>query len=182
MWSLSCSMCSPKMTARWVVGWFAFFIPFSAFWHVGQVFVTSVQMTGRGESCWALFIHTEKFIDSDLCSMFSSVGYIWSIKDVLNNFENFGFLWNDKCISITHSQWRGFRKIFTVRSDNENFKSLRTVAIHVLHQVLFSSGCHTSWICITTSLAESMPFFLFIYLFINISVPSGVHLCGSFCA
>jgi hypothetical protein len=54
---------------------------------------------------------------------------------------------------------------------------LRTVAIHVLRQVLFTSGCHTSWISIATSSAESM---LFVSL-INISVPSGVYLCGSFC-
>jgi hypothetical protein len=43
---------------------------------------------------------------------------------------------------------------------------LRTVAIHVLHQVLFASGCHTSWIPITTSSAESILFCLFVCLFV----------------
>jgi hypothetical protein len=166
MWSLSCSMCLPKMTARWVVGWFASFIPFSSFWHFGQVFVTSVQMTGRGKCCWVFFMLTEKFRDSDLCSMVASVSYIQSVKDDFNNSEIFCFLWSDKYVSITQiGQWRGLGNYWLFVLTMETSKGrgsnpLRTVAIHVLHQMLFMSGCYTSWIHITTDMAESMLFFL----------------------
>lgn len=41
---------------------------------------------------------------------------------------------------------------------------LRTVAIYVLNQVLFTSGCHSSWISIATRVAEPMLFFKLIFL------------------